>query len=432
MSSRYIFYGASLNAHGRLRTWEKMGYKPVCFVDSDVSKHYKIFPARGAGVGQQYEILPLKDALECYPDNDFIIATEMDNYLPITEYLLRNGVSPGRVKYFEKVSRYKGCREIGKRFHYGGNYVSTCCYMGAQSFFNDEPKKLFDELHDYSSKKIREFKDGVYGACEGCSELKEGLWLDFPQYDEVCLSVGIEGTRCCCKCIYCDSRDNADFNGTNDKKLLDVLQPLKYFQEKISGKLRFDMAAGEFFMWHDSSSVIDALINESWSASFWITGKLYSENLVDLYKAGGVHYINVSLDSGTSRTYKAVKGVGGFESVIKNLREISNAGIPIVLKYILIKDLNDNETDINGFFSIAKEIKAEVALSADFNRKEKALSESHLMLFMRLIDKCKASGLQVKLHPGSFTEQDTEVFNTHMRRNATEEMTPLPQKRICK
>ena len=424
MSSRYIFYGASLNAHGRLRIWEKMGYVPVCFVDSDVSKHYKMFPARGAGVGQQYEILPLKDALDRYPNNDFIIATEMDNYLPITDHLLRNGVAPCRVKYFEKVSRYKGCKEIGKRFSYGGNYVGTCCYIGGQNFFSDEPEKLFDELYDYSAKKIREFKDGIYGACEGCSELKEGLWLDFPQYDEVCLSVGIEGTRCCCKCIYCDSTDNANFNRTNDKGLLDVLKPLKYFQEKIPGKLRFDMAAGEFFMWRDCSSVIDALINESWSASFWITGKLYTKNLVDLHKAGGVHYINVSLDSGTPQTYRAVKGVGGFESVLENLREIGNAGIPIVLKYILIEAVNDNKTDIDGFIDIAKEVKAEVALSADFNRKEKVMSKSHLELFMQLIERCKASGLQVKLHPGSFSEQDTELLSAHVRRSATKEMTP--------
>ena len=63
----------------------------------------------------------------------------------------------------------------------------------------------------------------------------------------------------------------------------------------------------------------------------------------------------MSLDSGTRKTFAQIKGVDCFDKVKNNIRKYSKNG-RVVLKYIILPNVNDNIDDIKGFLSFAKEI----------------------------------------------------------------------------
>ena len=70
--------------------------------------------------------------------------------------------------------------------------------------------------------------------------------------------------------------------------------------------------------------------------------------------------ITTSIDSGTRETYKKLKRVDKFNQVVKNLKKYREksplAEKNIILKYIIIKGINDNEDELLKFLNLTNEI----------------------------------------------------------------------------
>lgn len=65
----------------------------------------------------------------------------------------------------------------------------------------------------------------------------------------------------------------------------------------------------------------------------------------------------ISLDAGTKETFFKIKQVDVFEQTIENIKRISVSNKKdLKLKYIVVKDVNDNEQELNKFLDVVGEI----------------------------------------------------------------------------
>lgn len=88
-----IFYGAGQNAQEKIDHWVEQGLKPVCFADGDINKQYTYF--------NQWEILPLLDAIKKYPDYVLYCTQNPANLAEVRNYLRKLGIPSDRIKTCE-------------------------------------------------------------------------------------------------------------------------------------------------------------------------------------------------------------------------------------------------------------------------------------------------------------------------------------------
>ncbi len=94
-----IFYGAGKEARYKLYTWMDMGFTPVCFADADAGKHYTKLIPDGAADSEAggYDILPLAEALNKYPDTPVAISVAFGAVDIIKYHLLRSGLAESQI-----------------------------------------------------------------------------------------------------------------------------------------------------------------------------------------------------------------------------------------------------------------------------------------------------------------------------------------------
>jgi len=95
-----IFYGAGHNAREKFNHWIKSGLNPVCFVDSDINKHYTIFE----NSHRKLNVLPLLEAVSRYPDYELYLTQHAFNLFAVRSFLLGVGIPSERIKYCDDAS----------------------------------------------------------------------------------------------------------------------------------------------------------------------------------------------------------------------------------------------------------------------------------------------------------------------------------------
>lgn len=84
-----IFYGAGEHAQFNLSKWISDGLIPTCFADKDEKKHYTKMTSNS----NEFEILPLCEAIERYPDYEIFISVGGPEFLSVVKYLIEKGIS---------------------------------------------------------------------------------------------------------------------------------------------------------------------------------------------------------------------------------------------------------------------------------------------------------------------------------------------------
>ena len=79
-------------------------------------------------------------------------------------------------------------------------------------------------------------------------------------------------------------------------------------------------------------------------------------------QTGRIVKIITSIDAGTRETFKKIKRNDMFDKVMENLRKYPVNKTKLILKYLILEGVNDNETDIDRFYEIAKEAGAVIML----------------------------------------------------------------------
>ena len=418
-----IFYGAGAEAKHNLVKWEAQGLVPVCFADRDKLKHYTKFAAGDAchANTEEYDILPLDVTIIKYP-NYVIYPTVAPHNIPsVTKYLLDSRIPKERIRYAGQYYKGLGCNQLGKSFvsYYG---IRTCVVEPPRYFDVNLSSDVDGMYRQYKSKTDSFVLDNILGKptlCKGCYQLQHGLYEIKPQLTSVNISSDHDDF-CNSKCVYCVKYPKPSEKNTLKRKMY-ILDVLKYFTDKANGEpFRFNISGGEVSI----SSYCDEVMrhiseNENLYVDFSTNAIVYSQSLADAIVTKRVELV-ISLDSGTPETMVRIRGLDCFESTVRNCVRYAQhfpKKTMLLLKYIIIEGINDNETDIRGFLNIAKNIGCTAQLSADNHNMGKAnLSVKGLemcYLFMRI---CRDNNIAFRYIDYYFNEVDRQAIDRYRQK----------------
>ena len=393
-----IFYGAGSYARDNIKSWIKHGWNPVYFADADEEKW--------GGFLEDIKIVSLNQALNEYPDCKIVI-TVNSNFKSVYDFLVSYGVAEKRLDFIIPREFRKGCSLIGRNLQYiSGNIIRPCCY--AHGYVEYCENETFEQHLAVFKKKNAEILDGLrngtHTSCDGCVELVSDWWETNPKLDCVSLATGFRGDACNARCIYCNSTELLAKSRQAKFSTLDILKGLKRVEDLPNIAIIFNN--GEFTINPDREAII-----KIWKdTGFWglvLTNAIrYESGLESLLKSGRAE-INCSLDSGSKATFRKIKGVDAFEKVCSNLQKYASFG-QVTLKYILMKNVNDNPVDINGFVEFAEKIKAKVLISRDTTGR-KNLDDMELENIKHLVSECRKRDIDFNFPLDVFNDCDVKT-----------------------
>lgn len=196
--------------------------------------------------------------------------------------------------------------------------------------------------------------------CKGCYNLEYKDWNDEPSIEFIV--IGNE-TKCSCNCFYCWFAEEKEY--FNNYQAYDFMPILKTLQEhNLLKKTTLDIVGGECTEYPKGKlrDIIDFAKKNNCKMHFYSSGINFSEEIAEALNCS-IASIVVSIDSGTKQMYEKIKRVKAFDRVWENMAKYAKAGTPnneinkgfVILKYIIIPNLNDNIDEIKAFMQKAKE-----------------------------------------------------------------------------
>jgi len=355
------------------------GVLPTVLIDNDERK-------RGTaefGV----PVMPFLEARKKYEVLQYFICSDDYKYTIIGD-LLENGVNPESIINYVPVEKRKTCLYFYNRLlltrglETGANLITHCnkdsfkpqiAYTAIPCADNgyEDTGKLLDDA-------FAAFEGGSIEACNSCVMNREQYiirrdcqkhYKSVAFYQESCAD-------CLSHCVYCCV-------GGNSKGEQPIrMRPLEDFAKFTNSVLSLDRVDEDFTCAMDMSErncneKIALMVRCIEQANlqplvYKVNSCLltYSEQLAELMRQGMV-YVVWSLDAGTRETYRKIKQIDAFDTVLKNVRRYvagdAFKGQFIVAKYLIVKGINDNEAEFDAYLRIVRDLGLKfVSLSFDF------------------------------------------------------------------
>jgi wyosine [tRNA(Phe)-imidazoG37] synthetase (radical SAM superfamily) len=318
---------------------------PSAIIDRDESKQSKTF--------SYYYDLPIysfKKAIDCFPDLEIYIASLHHKYQIIGE-LLENDFNSERIINYVPVIKKIGCDKLQNRLLYTNGIMKFCVNLKSPSI----PNFKLTNIQDLCSMQLK-YTDlhaakNIDNICGNCGDLKLGYFPEIPQL----VSFNLCNPHYCnFNCIYCFSKA-LEFNKPDTEKDLDLEDILTSLINNNLLDQNYELilsTAGEPTLHPKKIQYYNAF--KGYFMVFNTNGSNFDEYLFNLMNEKKI-LVQISIDSGTSDTFKIVKGADAFDKVVNNIGRFNKAKIgTVMLKYIFIEGKNDKDDDINGFIDICK------------------------------------------------------------------------------
>jgi len=398
-----IFFGvpSENNVTRNINRWMNMaGGPPVIFAEhSD-----RIPPSKKV---LRYEVVTIDEALAKFPDaHVWVTYRRADN----TANTLLKKLPPERVHFLEADLEYRmGCSYLGHFISYRKENFSPCCVTGKAPVVTTSGsiRQRFEHWHQYTEKLVDDIRNKRTSACEKCHLLKYGFWRKTVKLSEVSFGSNNPGDVCNFKCIYCFSKNSLerlkdDIDGFTTYEVLKQIAEMPEFDNE---DFTIQLSNGEFTCNKHCESMLDILLEKKWKVKLVSNMSVWRDKLATLMETGRVIKLLTSLDAGTPETFKKVRGVNVFDRVIANLKRYPVRNINLILKYTFMEGINDNETDVDKFYEIVKEVGCKtIVLSSDQQIGNPPFTDKMRGLSLRLIKKAKADDIKMSanssyLHP---------------------------------
>jgi wyosine [tRNA(Phe)-imidazoG37] synthetase (radical SAM superfamily) len=280
------------------------------------------------------------------------------------------------------------------RLDTGNTYLNFCCTENIASrppgiSFYDTARETVDahrreraECIGESVKHSISFAPDIppvpeKGRCAGCALFKLGDWSGGDGLIHH-VNLGMTPAPCQCKCIYCDIRDGNKKNGTFKKrlhaghyeKLFDVLDYVKS-EKLVAPDAPWHVASGEISIHPYRERIFDLVRDQN--VMFFTNCFRFDERIAENLAKNPRSRIYLSIDAGTPKTWRKVKGVDNFDAVTDNLvKYYASSAAPgqIKLKYIVLPGVNANLGDYLSVIEIMKALRVKhLDIAREFNAK---------------------------------------------------------------
>ncbi len=363
----FAIYGAGLESCQAYKYLQENGMTPVCVIDRDERKWGK-----PAYEGSPLLVYSFIDAKEKYGN--------MNIYISVRKRLSRAEIScdlaekynvpTEQIFNYESYIKRKSCsliehtispygeRDVG--LCRGGRYINIT-KMPTVPWLDDQNETLdnFLKMRDDLIKQINENPDD--SPCKGCKILVDVVCPSEYKVDDYVMATAPKSV-CNFKCRYCYAGHFGDINIHEDNRKKGEVDKRIEFAREMEKRGIIDPS---FTTLHfsDGEICVDpkreglyAIANEYSNSWFYSNASIFSEEIADLMrkKKGNIH---VAIDSGTSETFKTIKGVDAYEKVCDNLRKYAAVDNKrLTIKYIYLPGVNSNEKDIDGYVQLCAEL----------------------------------------------------------------------------
>lgn len=279
-----------------------------------------------------------------------------------------------------------GCRHLGNTIHFHQHYISSCCtnvdglifgygkdYVSAEDI-KTKYLEFIDSLKDGTAPKI----------CENCYALEDNFDLEKVTGIKLKTFYISNWLHCNAHCQYCvhneiKDKENPCSDEVKKSEMYDVLPILDDMKKNdLIGKnpIVF-ITGGEPALLKELPEIID-FFREMQAGFFQIysSGIRYSEAIHNLLKSNITTELIISPDSGNRDLYKQIKRVDKFDDVINNIKQYQQGIIKsenkVIVKYICVKDLNDNEDALREWIDLMHAIGVRnIRIDVDYNYPDK-------------------------------------------------------------
>lgn len=378
------------------------GVKPAVVIDNDPRKKGRAL----LGV----PVMSYGEAKAAFPELYYYIQGNTYQY-SIIGSLLEDGVPEERIINYVPVKRREGCLIAETSIGVGG---STCniCYETGFNYNKNHNSIQFDHLDvDEFDKRFADFRDNhAFFNSDGtdcraiCPQYKRGYYASEPK---IRLIGNYNADYCELACVYCFLQELG-----MDKKPRSIA-----FHEWLSMLLRSN-AISDALVLHlcPTEKTVDKDMEQSLTVCaenldafeaihLFSCCYAYREGMEPLLAKGAAKAF-WSLDAGTEETWEKIKRKkGGFGRVLENVGNYQKhdafGGASIIPKYSIVKGINDNERDFDGFVDICKRFGVQYCgLQWDYADNDNT-SEEDFELIRTLGRKIRAAGLKTTYTSGS-------------------------------
>ena len=405
-----IFYGIpSVNNVSRnIDKWIGIAGAPDVFSEKNENLDKYASPLLG-----KYDVVSLDDALMKYPDADVWVTYRRAGN---TAKALLNILPPEKIHFFEADLEYRrGCSYLGYFISYRKDTFSPCCVTGRCPVVrtSGSVQERLNQWQEYTENLVDDIRHGRPNKCDTCHLLKYGFWRKTVKLREVSFGSNNPGDVCNFKCTYCFSMKSLQRLG-DDKDgftTYEVIRQLSEIPEYDTEDFIIQLSNGEFTANRHCEEMLDILLNTKWKISLVTNLSIYREKLATLMETGRIIKLLVSLDAGTRETFKSIKRNDMFEKVVDNLRKYPVDKAQLMLKYIFLENVNDNETDIDGFYEVVKEVGAPIVLSSNQQLDFAPFTKKMRELSLRIIGKAKTDGIRVSSNSSYLNPLDAKFIS---------------------
>jgi len=270
---------------------------------------------------------------------------------------------------------YKTCAFLSEGIEFRYNAIALCNRVGHKGggdivveYYDDKDYKIFNfDINKYIEKRneviLRNQTSELYPNCEGCIELNRQIYKD---KNNLKLSniVLHYWTKCNSHCIYCyTNQDKKYFNKRKNYKFLPILKQL-IKDDLLARNGIVNWAGGEISCLDEFEKIL-AIFDEYNYFSIFNSSGIKFEKSIAKHLENNKGMLILSIDSGKKETHKKIKQVNSYEKVWKNIKKYEmycKKKSNLLLKYIILPEINDSEEEITLFLEKIKETNCKYAI----------------------------------------------------------------------
>lgn len=254
----------------------------------------------------------------------------------------------------------KGCSFLDQGIDFELDKVCDCCishngWRGLPLLLENYHGELIDweNLFKIKAKRIEAQKQATIYDCDGCYHLTDYTFKEEKKISEFHFT---HCRLCNAKCIYCSKEYSEGSINYDVYPIIKDLIDKGYYK----GGGEATMEGGEPTLMQHFDELVHLLTSNGTNIRVHTSGIKFSPTVAEALK-NNKGKIVVSIDSGTSKTYKNIKQIDAFQKVCSNIEQYysvtTNHPENIVIKYIIIPGFNDNIKEIKNFFKLIKSLK---------------------------------------------------------------------------
>ena len=286
----------------------------------------------------------------------------------------------------------KSCRFLQRAIYYGTDELRHCCkrYFHNGKMKGDVPIFSLKKNLDVSLDRIIEAKKNLINkinnneetSCTGCPVLEKAIWKDVE--DEKFDHISIEHhAKCNMRCSYCSETyyggKVAQYN---------IFQALNQLvkADKIRNDCQVAWGGGEPTMSPNFKELISFVNNKikPKTQRFFSNAINYSEEIANLLK-NNIASLTTSVDAGSIKTFKTVRGVNQYVKVLKNLKKYHDVSKKnTVIKFIFTEN-NSTMEEIENFVHDVNEYglsNGNFLISSNFKDENLTLNQANLIIYL--------------------------------------------------